>query len=247
MRRAFAVLLAGLIGACGSPAPSLEASAAPEVGLSFPANTLVACDERLPFQLAALAQPAAGELGGDEAAATLRAFLQGPEAARVYPRAGWRRVAEQAEANALFVAPGNAETPWLQVVTERAADGTWSVVTHGQCHLRVLFQEDATTATWWLDPTVPAPEPHETTVHALVLEQACASGRTAEGRILRPVILSRPEAVIVAIGVRRAPGNQDCPGHPPTPFEFELPEPLGDRPLFDGGPVPPRDAREPAG
>lgn len=51
--------------------------------------------------------------------------------------------------------------------------------------------------------------------------------------------------MIVTFAIRHRPGGQDCPGHGPTPFVFQLPEPLGNRTLYDGGEDPPRKAGEP--
>lgn len=73
----------------------------------------------------------------------------------------------------------------------------------------------------------------------LVEETACASGRTAEGRIDPPTIEWSDRVAIVTIAVRPAPGNQTCPSNPTTPFTVELPGPLGWRTLLDGSHVPP--------
>jgi len=100
-------------------------------------------------------------------------------------------------------------------------------------------------ASWWLDPTFPRPTPDSVSIHGLVLEEACASGKTPEGRIETPLVNLSETTVTVTIGVRPLPGTQDCQGNPPFPFTFDLPEPLADRTLLDGGEVPPRDASKP--
>lgn len=100
-------------------------------------------------------------------------------------------------------------------------------------------------ASWWLDPKALAPTPNATSIAALVLEESCASGTTAEGRVELPAIEVTETSVIVTFSVRQQPGGQDCQGNPPTPFVFELPEPLGNRTLYDGGDEPPRRAGEP--
>ena len=52
--------------------------------------------------------------------------------------------------------------------------------------------------------------------------------------------------VLVTFGVRPLPGDQECPGNPPTPVLVVLPGPLGDRQLLDGATLPPRQpAAEP--
>lgn len=47
------------------------------------------------------------------------------------------------------------------------------------------------------------------------------------------------------ITVANVPGGADCPGNPTFPITITLPSPLGDRGLFDGSVVPPRDATIP--
>ena len=100
-------------------------------------------------------------------------------------------------------------------------------------------------ASWWLDPTAANPTDDTVTIHALVLEEACASGKTPAGRIEPPMMDFSETAVTVTIGIRPVPGNQDCQGNEPFPLTFELDEPLAGRTLFDGGEVPPRDASKP--
>jgi hypothetical protein len=79
-------------------------------------------------------------------------------------------------------------------------------------------------------------------VSALVTEQDCASGSSAEGRIDEPKIEWSEDTAIITITVRSrtGPGElQTCPSNPPTPFTFDLPAPLGERTLLDGFHVPP--------
>jgi hypothetical protein len=103
----------------------------------------------------------------------------------------------------------------------------------------------ATLAKWWVDPGAPAPGPDSTTIHALVQEQVCASGRPPDGRVLEPGVFYGPNGVLVTFLVRRQPGGQDCQGTGPAAFDFTLSQPLGDRKLLDGGEIPPRDASAP--
>ena len=95
-------------------------------------------------------------------------------------------------------------------------------------------------ASWWLDPAFAAPDADAVEIRVLVEERECASGRSAEGRIARPVIETRPDEVHITISVFRAPGDaQTCQSNPATPFVVVLPEPLGDRELVGdvpGGP-----------
>ncbi len=101
-------------------------------------------------------------------------------------------------------------------------------------------------ASWWLDPAAKRPTAASTRISALVLERACASGHGPEGRIEPPEIEATDSAILIKLWVRQRNGGQDCQGNPPGPFTITLPEPLGDRGLFDGSENPPRDASKPA-
>jgi hypothetical protein len=100
-------------------------------------------------------------------------------------------------------------------------------------------------AAWWLDPDAPAPGPTSTSIQTLVLEEACASGKSAKDRVELPLIDLSETAVTVTFGIRPLSGSQDCQGNDPFPLTFQLPEPLANRTLLDGNEVPPRDASKP--
>jgi hypothetical protein len=100
-------------------------------------------------------------------------------------------------------------------------------------------------ASWWLDPKAPPPTENSASIRGFVEEQACASGKSPEGRIEGPLFDLTETDVTVTFGVRSQPGNQDCQGNAPFPVRFELPEPLAGRTLLDGNEVPPRDASKP--
>ena len=93
-------------------------------------------------------------------------------------------------------------------------------------------------ATWALDPSFPAPGPAATSLHILVWEQACSSGRPATGRISPPAITTSATTVTVTLGVVPLDGAESCQGPPGTPAVVSLPEPLGTRTLLDGGHQP---------
>jgi hypothetical protein len=99
-------------------------------------------------------------------------------------------------------------------------------------------------ASWWVDPTS-TPLATSTTIRGLVLEQACASGMSPEGRVEPAAIDLTDAAVTVTFEIRRLPGAQDCQGNAPFPVAIKLPERLGSRTLLDGGSTPPRDAVKP--
>jgi hypothetical protein len=82
-------------------------------------------------------------------------------------------------------------------------------------------------ARWWVaDGASLGPTSRE--VPIVVNEVECASGRSAEGRIVVEVVYGA-EAIDIDIAVRALGGDRECPGNPDTPFTVELTEPLGDR------------------
>ena len=93
-------------------------------------------------------------------------------------------------------------------------------------------------ATWAPDPAFPSPGPGSTSMHILVWEALCASGRPTTGRMSAPAVSLGPTTVTIKIGVRPLGGVQACPGPTGTPAILILPEPLGARTLLDGGRTP---------
>ena len=133
---------------------------------------------------------------------------------------------------ALLEEPGSAETS-----DDPAAEvGGW-----GQCRLQADVGPQLGWASFRVDPATEL-GPLLTEIPVLVTERACNSGEDARGRIADPTILLTDAAVTVAFAVRPRDGGHDCPSNPETPHLLRLPEPLGDRSLFDGSEVPPRDA-----
>ena len=97
-------------------------------------------------------------------------------------------------------------------------------------------------ATWWVGSDLLPLAPETTEIKGILMETACASGQSPEGRVNEPVIQYTAESVTVTFTVTPRPGAQDCPGNPEFPVTFTLSEPLGERALLDGGSTPPRDA-----
>lgn len=90
-----------------------------------------------------------------------------------------------------------------------------------------LDDGDASPAEWRIEPgTVLDADIVRLPVE--VREAACASGRSAEGRIVAEVIYE-VGSVVVDIEVRPRSGSQDCQSNPVTRFVVELDEPLGSR------------------
>jgi len=112
--------------------------------------------------------------------------------------------------------------------------------------VRVRLADHFEVATWELDPAFEL-GPERRTLHLLVLEGACASGQSPEGRILEPVVEYRPDHIAVEIRIRTL-AEAVCPGNAPYPFTVELSEPVGNRRLSGGGsPIVPPVTPTPGG
>lgn len=203
-----------------------------------PANTLLSCGiHEPPFPAEAVLGPGLAELGLDPESAVLRSLLEHPDGAG-FPATGWHRVLDGPD-ETIFVARGTGDMPWVTVVVGMA-QGMLQPMQWGKCDLRVAAPDGVTFARWWLDPDAPRPTRDAREVSILLREQACASGREPDGRVLPPTITLTEDAVLVAIAIRKQP-NADCPGNPAHAMRLVLPEPLGHRGLFDAADFPPRE------
>lgn len=79
----------------------------------------------------------------------------------------------------------------------------------------------------------------------LVVEQACASGEDAGGRMAVEVDADQDE-IRLLVGVEPRGGDQTCPSNPATPVAVDLDEPVGDRRVVDVARYPPREVTEAA-
>jgi hypothetical protein len=259
--RLAAIVVALLVAGCGgelSPSPSARVTAssatespapstvspAPSPAASLDLRDLVAenvsCGDNIVFPGRGLQNPPGAEAAPDALGEALRSVLADSGDPQMQAT-GWR-VVKATGGQAVFVARAPDGASW-SVVALAASGSGWTADMFGTCHLTVVLGAGVGTAEWWLDPAAPPPPADAREIPVLVLEQACANGKPAVGRIAPPVIVYRPDAVVVAIGVFPVPGDADCPGNPPTKYRLKLAEPLRDRVLLDGGVVPPRDAR----
>jgi hypothetical protein len=76
--------------------------------------------------------------------------------------------------------------------------------------------------------------PESSSLHVLVVEAACASGQSPEGRILDPIVEYQATRIRITIWIRRLPGTQTCQGNFGYPTTVELSQPVGARTLVDG-------------
>ena len=83
------------------------------------------------------------------------------------------------------------------------------------------------------------PDSDSTTLHLLVTQKACASGRSGVERMLKPEVIESATEIRVAMGVIAGCGGR-CPGNPFVPITIKLAAPIGQRKIVDGLFLPPR-------
>jgi hypothetical protein len=218
-------------------------TSAPSIDPALAAGLSVTCGDDRAFPAESVLEQAGSENELDPTSLALRQILTGPDGAGLnLPSAGWHRVI-RTPTEALFVAPAllPVDSPWVMVSLTNAA-GTWTYDSAGACQMTVALAKGIGPASWWLDPAAGKPPADATSVAAIVLERACASGASADGRVLPPVVHSGASAILVLVAIRHRPGDQDCPGNPPLAIRLDLGEAIGSRTLLDGGEFPPRDA-----
>lgn len=235
-----------LLGGCSTTEPS-----APALSTGAPPNQTdpdrpideVSCGGPA-FPLSLLDEPGRAETLDDPAAEALRRHLASPGPDFDWlPDTGWYEVA-RTDVEVSYIAEGapGADPQYVGVTAVLEGDA-WHVPSWGQCRLQAALEPGLGLATFRVAPNAElAPELNE--IPVLVHERGCNSGQDARGRIVEPRIILGAEAVTVVFAVRPREGEHTCPGNPETPYLLVLPEPIGNRTLFDGSEIPPRDATQ---
>lgn len=185
------------------------------------------------FPYAALRNPTGAERSSGEPAEALRDHLASPEA-RLLPDRNWR-VLERGRSYVLF---GHGRAPEFRSVRViREADGSWRYQRTGGCRELLRFRHGVIASHWRLRPGTRL-QAGKRTIRILVKERYCASGRSAKGRIERPLIVYGSRSIRIATFVRPLPGGGNCQENPETRFLIRLREPLGERRLLNATTVP---------
>lgn len=227
-----AALILVLDGGCGS-----EEAAPSRASAGGGADPIVACGPRTDgFPADALRGPTGAESADTPEAEALRDLIANPGGIEPIPEEGWRLLTRD-DQEAVF---GAESRSGLVVVTLRSEEGHWTYDSSGDCaRIMVVPPDGSVSAVWWPDPA--AGEQRNTTVlRVLATDLSCASGRPTGDRLHPPSVTADADNVIIAFTAEPLGGNQTCPGGPPTPYEVQLREPVGDRTLLDGAHWPPR-------
>lgn len=241
-----AIATAALVSGCVSTGRTLPPRAAgePAAQVIHPAGgeSAASCNGGETFPVAALDGPDVSALPGPEFEALRREIALFPPNDLEFPVVEkWRLVSRRADA-LLFV--GDSDRGLFYLLLE-PRDGRWQASGFGDCGLHLVIAPDVGAAEWWLDPRRQPPTQDSTVLEILVMEQACASGSYASGRISSPVVLAAHDTITITMGVRRVGGAAWCPANPATPAVLILSEPVGERQLLDGFHVPPQPPAPP--
>jgi hypothetical protein len=199
--------------------------------VSFSVPPRFACEGSPPYPPAALGNPRGFEDGSSDLSIAVREFLAEHGRAAGQEPDGWFLLAMTSSRAA--VAQG--EGPEYGYLEFDKRDTGWEWRTSGGCRPRA-WRNGHQAAPWRVRRR---PARSARFVAVAVDEQACANGKTAEGRVLRPWVRYETTRVIVTYFVRPVRGTATCQGHPATPVVLRLSRPLGARRLVDGGAPPP--------
>jgi hypothetical protein len=164
---------------------------------------------------------------------------RGAPAAEPPSLAGWRLLA-RAGSEVLF---GRARPPRLVLVTlsKNALRRSWKCTKSGVAKPLRATRDGIRASSWRLDPTYEL-TPADTELRVLLIEQAFASGQSAEGRLLTPDLYADGDELVLRMFVKPRPGFQTATRNPETPVRVALPEPIGERRLIDGALLAPERA-----
>ena len=194
----------------------------------------ISCDSPA-FSTTILDEPAKDEFEDHPSAAALRRALTLPRDPGVGDL-GWWRVARDERSATYLTGAG----PVYNYFVVEVGPAGWGVDRALRLSARSRRDLDGhRPVTWTLDPAFPAPTAASRQLHALVLEEACASGKPVPDRLLAPAIVYERDGVFITDAALPLPGDgQDCPANQPDQVVVRLREPLGDRALRGWVPPP---------
>jgi hypothetical protein len=229
----------------------------PRPGPRYP--ELISDGGGLPFSPAALAGPPAALDPEDPAVAVLLAHLIARAAPKRSARRpwrkdalpepppppasldGWRQLARTDDE--AFFARGLPPRMLTAALRQTGRRRTWTFLGSSAARPIRATRDGIRASSWRLDPSHDH-APDDTVLRVLVTEQAYASGRRADGRVLPPEMYVDAEELVLTFFVTPDRGFQNGTPNRETPVRIALPHPIGARRLIDGA-LPPFPGADP--
>jgi protein-tyrosine phosphatase len=217
------------------PGPRVPELVSDGAALAFPPHLLEGSPPPLDSQdpaVAALLDYLATLVPAQERPAEARKGVPPAEPAPEPPSlAGWRLLARDG-GEVLF---GRGRPPRLVLVTisRSGLRRSWKCTKSGIAKPLRATRDGIRASSWRVDPTH-EPAPADTELRLLMIEQAFASGQSAEGRLLAPELYADGDELVLRMFVKQRPGFQTATRNPETPVRVALLEPIGARRLSDG-------------
>jgi hypothetical protein len=196
----------------------------------------------IPFDpVAAFSGPTNAERGSLPSERALRRFI-----ARGYlpwlNRKNWRLVVEDHGFAEFASGRLERELEWIQF---RRVKGRWKFLTYSSDCDPNSLRRGIPAITWELAEGQKL-TPATRTIEVNLGPGECASGRSQNERVQKPEFREQQGKLLLSLWLRPLPpGGYTCEGTSEPPLKIELPEPLGERELRDGGTYPPRFADAP--
>ena len=170
----------------------------------------------------------------------LRAAIKAKQDGYPNPTSGYRLLEDHPDSKVFAAWHTDPEVRGLMrtVLVARSGDG-WTAEARGDCEPQ-LAVPGFRWGGWTLDPAGRVPPPGSRSIPILVYDFQCHGWDPPTGRVAHPFLTSDAESVSIAFVIKPPTGEITCPFGDPLRAVLELPEPIGDRRLLDGGTYPER-------
>jgi hypothetical protein len=203
----------------------------------------VSCDRGLPFDpVVAFSGPTNAERGSLPSEKALQRFLAKNILSWVRKRS-WRLVVERDGAAEFASGRLSRELEWMRF---RRVHGRWKWESYSSNCKPSSLRRGVSAISWELAQSRPPLSPSTRSIEVNLGPGECNDGRSQNERLQRPEFREQQGKLVMTLWLRPvSPGFHNCVGIIEPPLTIELPEPLGDRELVDGGTYPPRRSDEP--
>jgi hypothetical protein len=153
----------------------------------------------------------------------------------------WRLLAEEG-GEAVF---GAGRLPdEVEVISVERRKGAWKGWGYSSRCEPASIRREREAITWELAPDQPQLSAKTQSILVQLGPGECNGGKPQAKRLQKPEFREQNGALLMSLWLRPLPpGGYTCQGVIEPPVRIRLPEPLGNRPLMDGGTYPPRLAQ----